>query len=253
MRSDCYLEGRSRALNDYSEVVHSVRLLSTLFNPFIEKEWLYVDAARSVPSGTAFPVDTAETTQTGIIGLFASSDGSFLGFYQMPGSPLASTLAATKRSTYAGAYTFNTPAEAGDVFEIYLAESTAYTLAGIGWSSALTLGPGQGAYVELTISGVSTAAGATPYDNLYETTIYTIDDATGEVTANWVNPSGTTIQTFFMWSPARTALVFTGDTTAAKSDFVTDAGTVSSGTGLGSDAVEVALYFGDLTDWSGYY
>ncbi|KAJ7627330.1 hypothetical protein FB45DRAFT_1082594 [Roridomyces roridus] len=215
-------------------------------------------APRSVPSGTVFPVDTAESTQTGILGPFATN-GSFLGFYRMPGSPLASILGTqsqtpARRSIYPGTYTFTTPSIPGGLFEIQLAQSPAYRLTGIGWSAALTLGPGRGAWVKLIISGVSMPADAPPYINMYETTIYTIDDNTGEVTAHWVNPGTTaSIPTTFMWSPARTALVFTADTAAARDDFVTDAGQISAGTALGEDALPVTLYFGGLADWAEYY
>ncbi|KAJ6621020.1 hypothetical protein B0H10DRAFT_2019667 [Mycena sp. CBHHK59/15] len=208
------------------------------------------NAARSAPSGTSFPIDSTQKTQTGYLGLFGV-DGTFLGFYQTPGAALVSSV-TTKRSGSTTSYTFDTPVDTAGLFEICLAEATSYRLAGIGWSAALSLGSGHGSYVQLTLAGVSTAAGSPPYANLYETTIYSIDDTTGQLAPNWVNPTGTKPTVYFMWSPTRMELVFTGDTTAAKSDFISDEGYLQVGTGLGDDAVEVTLYFGSLADWSAY-
>ncbi|CAK5262340.1 unnamed protein product [Mycena citricolor] len=209
---------------------------------------------RAAPSGLAFPISRPATTQTGYLGLFDAT-GTFLGYFSLPAAEITSSLPPIqpqpqpgRRSTYAGEYSFVTPAHPGDPVGIYLADDPGYFLNGIGMSNGLTLGSGLGTWVTVVVSGVVTSSGAPPYLNLYETYIFTVDETTGQIGVQWVNPGSTGVYTpaSFMWSPSRNILTFTGDTTAARAGYQTTSGTFDSSAGLGADAVEVDLFFEQL-------
>ncbi|CAK5274453.1 unnamed protein product [Mycena citricolor] len=211
---------------------------------------------RAAPSGLAFPISRPAATQTGYLGLFDAT-GTFLGYFSLPAAGITSSLPPIqpqaqpgRRSAYAGKYSFATPAHPGDPVAIYLADDPGYFFNGIGMSNGLTLGSGLGTWVTVVVSGVVTSSGVPPYLNLYETYIFTVDETTGQVGVQWVNPGSTGVYTpaSFMWSPSRNILTFTGDTTAARAGYQTTSGTFDSSSGLGADAVEVLKSHFGLSD-----
>ncbi|EIN06211.1 hypothetical protein PUNSTDRAFT_136999 [Punctularia strigosozonata HHB-11173 SS5] len=102
---------------------------------------------------------------------------------------------------------------------------TPYRLSGVAIRSGsqVTLGPGNTIYLELQNTRASTPAGSTTPTYVYDTyaigyaqtTIFSVDPATGKVTVKWVNPDGSTPTTYLAVSG--TGIYVTGDVSALQS------------------------------------
>ncbi|OSD01001.1 hypothetical protein PYCCODRAFT_1436784 [Trametes coccinea BRFM310] len=150
------------------------------------------NAPRALPSGAP------GTTQTGIIALYAAgtspasgaSPVAWMGQYQLAAS-----------SQLAFPYSFTQPSPSDAAVELNCVNDPGYRLGGMpnGPRSTAQLGPGNTVFVKFTQTGASTPAGATAgafssgkYSVGYaETTIFSIDDATGKITVKWGNPDFT--------------------------------------------------------------
>ncbi|KAI0634598.1 hypothetical protein C8Q77DRAFT_768669 [Trametes polyzona] len=99
---------------------------------------------------------------------------------------------------------------------------TPYRLSGVAIRTGpqVTLGPGNTYYLQLQNSRAHTAAGSSTSTYVYDTyaigyaqtTIFTVDSATGKLTVHWVNPDGSVPTVYTVLSG--TALYVTGDLTA---------------------------------------
>ncbi|KAI9060025.1 hypothetical protein FKP32DRAFT_1679313, partial [Trametes sanguinea] len=148
--------------------------------------------ARAAPSGSP------GTAQNGVIALYTAGTSPTSG-----ATPLAwmGQYQITTFEALAFSYTYTQPSPSDALVELNCASDPGYRFGAMpnGPRTSAQLGPGNNVYVKYTQTGVSTPAGATAgafnsgkYSVGYvETTIFSIDDATGLITTKWVNPDGT--------------------------------------------------------------
>ncbi|KAI0329802.1 hypothetical protein GY45DRAFT_840146 [Cubamyces sp. BRFM 1775] len=177
------------------------------------------NAPRAAPSGAP------GSTQVGILALYSTGSSPTSGATPVEwmgyGSP-------TVFIQVAGTFQYTQPNPVGSVVELECTTQPGFRLGGLmpAAHENIQLAAGSGNSVKLSSVSVHTDAGASngvlnsgQYQvGFAETTIFSIDD-TGRVTVAWVNPDGTTSQTYLILYAA--SLYATGDVAR----FVTAMGT----------------------------